>query len=205
VKSDDLVAEWGAIELNPHFLADETEVDTGEIITFSNETEGGTTPYLEAHWDFDADGEPEVDLYYPDDDVMRDVDHYYDAEGLYTVVLTMKDSTPTTRWENRIDYITVGTERFKLWNCPFGGVALIAPDPGNGRPSISLAVDPAEITASNGAELLMIIDFDESAGEWMYFIPSAPSLSDITALEPGELYYVVVSDACELTIPQQEP
>jgi hypothetical protein len=51
----------------------------------------------------------------------------------------------------------------------------------------------------------MIIDFDESAGEWMYFIPSAPSLSDITALEPGELYYVVVSDACELTIPQQEP
>jgi plastocyanin len=208
VKSDDIVVEWGAIELNPHFLADETEVEAGDTVTFENRTEGGTHPYLEAQWDIDADGVPEYTYVNPTGDmageavVMQDYQYNYGTEGLYTVVLTMTDSTPTTRWENRIDYITVGAERVKLWNCPLGGYALIAPDPGNGRPYISVAVDPAEITASDDAELLMIIDLDETSGEWIYYIPDAPGVSTITMLEPDELYYVVVSDTCVLTIPQ---
>jgi PKD repeat protein len=201
--SDEITSIWGAIELNPHFLADKNEVDVDEVITFTNLTVGGTHPYMVAEWDFNADGIPEITLTGTEAQVMDTVNYDYDAEGLYTVRLTMTDSTPTTRHEDRIDYITVGAERVKIWNMPISGETLIAPNPGAGRPFLTMAVDPAEITVSAGAELWGIYYLDETApgGEWLYYIPDFGA-NTLTQLEPDQYYYVVVSDTCTLTIPQ---
>lgn len=98
---------------------------------------------------------------------------------------------------------TVGAEQVETWNCPIGGVALIAPYPGAGRPFLTVAVGPAEITVSAGAELWGIYYLDETVpgGEWLYFIPGFIA-NTLTELEPDDFYYVLVSDACTLTIPQ---
>jgi len=55
------------------------------------------------------------------------------------------------------------------WDCPFGGVSLIAPYPINGRPYLSEAANPFEITVSAGAELWGIYYLDEATGEWAFF------------------------------------
>jgi hypothetical protein len=100
---------------------------------------------------------------------------------------------------------TVRAEQVEIWNCPLGGVTLIAPNPGAGRPFLTVAVDCDEITVSAGAELWGIYYLDETApgGEWLYYIPGFVA-NTLTQLEPDKYYYVVVSDACTLTIPQEE-
>ncbi|MFC2032747.1 choice-of-anchor R domain-containing protein [Chloroflexota bacterium] len=92
------------------------------------------------------------------------------------------------------------------WNTPIAGVTLIAPNPGLGRPFLTVAVDPAEITVSAGAALWGIYYLDETVpgGEWLYNIPGFVS-STLTMLEPSKYYYVVVSSPCTLTIPQETP
>ncbi|MFC1971176.1 CARDB domain-containing protein [Chloroflexota bacterium] len=98
-------------ELNPHLVASKTEVAMGEAIIFDNLTTGGTRPYTKAEWDFDADGIPEFIFTGTEPEVMSSVEWHYWAEGTYTVRLTMTDDLPTSRFEERIDYITVtGTE-----------------------------------------------------------------------------------------------
>jgi hypothetical protein len=87
----------------------------------------------------------------------------------------------------------------ETWNCPLGGVTLIAPYPIRGRPYLTVPVDPAEITASAGAALWGIYSLDETTGEWLYFIPGFTG-STLTQLEPDEFYLVVVSDACDLLL-----
>jgi hypothetical protein len=86
---------------------------------------------------------------------------------------------------------------------PIAGETLIAPNPGAGRPFLTVAVDPDEITVSAGAELWGIYYLDETVpgGEWLYYIPGYAST--LTMLEPDQYYYVVVSDPCTLTIPQE--
>ncbi|MFC1982424.1 PKD domain-containing protein [Chloroflexota bacterium] len=204
VPSDDITVVWGAIELNPHFLADKTEVDANEVVTFTNETAGGTHPYTKAQWDFDADGTPEIVKTGTEAQVMESVTYDYDADGVYTVRLTMTDSTPTTRHEDRIDYITVGTDRAKVWNMPIGGEALIAPNPGAGRPFLTIDADCADIEVSAGAEIWGIFYLDETVpgGEWLFYIPGF-STNTLSQIETDQYYYVVVShDNTTLTIPQ---
>ncbi|MFC1982970.1 IPT/TIG domain-containing protein [Chloroflexota bacterium] len=87
------------------------------------------------------------------------------------------------------------------WNCPFGGVTLISPYPINDRPFLIVNADPANITVSAGATLWGIYYFDETTGEWLYFIPGFTG-NTLTQLEPDEYYYVIVSAPCNLTIPQ---
>jgi PKD repeat protein len=178
-------------------------VDANEVITFTNETTGGTHPYTRAEWDFDADGVPEIIKTGTEAQVMESVTYDYDADGVYTVRLTMTDSTPTTRHEDRIDYITVGTERAKVWNMPIGGEALIAPNPGAGRPFLTIDADCADITVSAGAELWGIFYLDETVpgGEWLYFIPGFAT-NTLNQIETDQYYYVVVSAPSTLTIPQ---
>ena len=86
------------------------------------------------------------------------------------------------------------------WNCPLGGVTLIAPYPIHGRPYLTMAVDPADSTVSVGAALWGIYYLDEATGDWLYFIPGFTG-STLTKLEPDEYYYVVVSSACDLKLP----
>ena len=193
-------------ELNPHLIANKTEVEVGELIVFTNLTDRGTHPYMTAEWDFDADGIPEIIIRNLTDDitgevmVMSDIYYTYVTPSVYTVRLTMSDSTPVTRFEDRIDYITV-IERV-MWNCPIGGVALIAPNPMAGRPFLTVAADCDKIIVSTSAELWGIYYLDDTTGEWLYYIPGFVD-NTLTQLEPDEYYYVMVSDACTLTIPQR--
>jgi len=108
--SKEVTQKWGFVELNPHFVANKTVVDVGETVTFTNLTVGGTHPYTKAQWDFDADGVAETVIEGVEPATMANVTWEYDAPGVYTVRLTMTDSTPTTRWEDRLDYITVSGE-----------------------------------------------------------------------------------------------
>ena len=188
------------VALAPMFVANKTEVEVGELIVFTNLMSGGTHPYTKAEWDFDADGIAEITLTGTEAEVMAVVTHAYDVPGVYTVRLTMTDSTPSIYREDRIDYITVGAEH---WNCPIGGVALIAPYPGAGRPFLAMAADCDDITVSAGAELWGIYYLVETipGGEWLYYIPGFVA-NTLTQLEPDKYYYVVVSDTCTLTIPQ---
>ncbi|MFC2042267.1 choice-of-anchor R domain-containing protein [Chloroflexota bacterium] len=87
------------------------------------------------------------------------------------------------------------------WSCSFGGVTLISPYPINDRPFLVVSVDPAEITISAGAALWGIYYFDETTGEWLYYIPGFTG-NTLIQLEPDEYYYVIVSAPCNLTIPQ---
>ncbi|MFC2032514.1 choice-of-anchor Q domain-containing protein [Chloroflexota bacterium] len=98
-------------------------------------------------------------------------------------------------------YLTINPpmQAVETWNCPLGGVTLIAPYPIRGRPYLTVPVDPAEITASAGAALWGIYSLDETTGEWLYFIPGFTS-STLTQLEPDEFYLVAVSDACDLLL-----
>jgi len=115
--SEEITVMWGAIELNPHFQADKTEVEVGETVTFTNLTTMGTLPYRIAGWDFDADDT--IDLTYSlalGDVPMADAAWAYDTPGVKTVRLWMTDTAWETRYEETPDYITVS------------GVALIKGD-----------------------------------------------------------------------------
>jgi len=107
VGSREVTQRWGAEELNPWFLADKTVVDVFDTVTFTNETTFGQHPYTRAEWDFNDDGVADIVIEGTEAQVMADVTWAYDAAGVYNVKLTMRDSAPTTRWEVRLDYITV--------------------------------------------------------------------------------------------------
>ncbi len=120
-----------------------------------------------------------------------------DASGtspVTTVTMTRNKSVTANFTEATYGYV-------ETWNCPLGGVTLIAPYPIHGRPFLTVAVNPAEITVSAGAALWGIYYLDETTGEWLYFIPGFTT-STLTQLEPEEFYLVVVSAPSTLTIPQ---
>ena len=104
-------------------------------------------------------------------------------------------------WDAFVAKLTVGVPpTVETWSYPIGGVTLISPYPGAGRPLLTVPVDPADITASAGAKLWGIYYYDETAFEWLYYIPGFTST--LTQLEPDKFYYVVVSAPCTLSIPQ---
>jgi plastocyanin len=203
--SDEITAIWGPAELpepNPWFTADKTEVEVGETVTFINETVGGLLPYVVAEWDFDDDGIVDSTAAVQQGETIT---WEYDVPGLYNVSLLITDSNDITRKETRFYYINVIGEAVKIWNCSLGGQPLIAPNPGQGRPSLSVVAACEDITASAGAELwgiYYLVETGPDAGTWLWYIPGFAS-STLTQLVPGEYYYVVVSDDdCFLTIPQ---
>jgi hypothetical protein len=90
------------------------------------------------------------------------------------------------------------------WDCPLGGYPLIAPNPGAGRPDLTVPAACTGITVSAGAELwgiYYLIETGPQAGTWLWYIPGFAT-STLTQLEPGKFYWVVVSDPSTLTIPQ---
>jgi hypothetical protein len=97
--------------------------------------------------------------------------------------------------------VTLHVRPTLTWNCPLGGQALIAPNPGAGRPFLSVDADPTGITvAPAGEEVWGIYWLDETTGDWLYYIPGFGST--LTMLETDQYYFVVVSGACDLIIPQ---
>jgi hypothetical protein len=89
-------AQGEPTELNPWFLADETVVDVGEVVTFENLTAGGVPPYIMAEWDFDADGVIDTTLTGTHAWVMANVTWAYGEAGVYSPILQMTDSTTAT-------------------------------------------------------------------------------------------------------------
>ena len=184
------------------FVADKTDMSLDDAtVTFTNLTTGGKHPYTKAEWDFNADGVFDLTLTGSEANVMKSVTYTYNKGGIYNVILTMTDSTPSSSYVERLNYIRVAGPCGPFWNCPIGGQTLIAPYPGAGRPFLSVAAPCSGITVSEGAELWGIYYLDETTGTWLYYIPGFAS-STLAQLEPGKYYYVVVSAACTLTIPQ---
>ena len=216
--SDEITATWGPLDLNPHFVVDDATPDVDQVVEFDpTTTDGGKLPYIVARWDWEGDGVWDITLDltavddpltpWDDSDPMAIVTHAYDEDGLYWPCLEITDSsTPSVvRKECRgvSDPIIVGAGLTEIvWSCPLGGQPLIAPNPGQGRPFLAVDADPDEITVSPvAAELWGIYWLDEGSGDWYYYIPDFAA-STLTTLETDQYYYVVVSGACSLTIPQ---
>jgi len=205
--SEEITAKWGIVEMNPHFVADKIEIPVGGTVTFTNLTTGGQHPYTKAEWDFDANGIFDKTITGTEANVMQSVTYTYNTQGIYTVKLQMTDSVPTTRYEERLVYIKVGPpEGIGInWNCPIGGQTLIAPNPGAGRPILAEAAPCSGITVKDGAAQLWgiyyLVETGPGAGTWLYYIPGFAS-NTLTQLVPGKYYYVVVSTACTVVIPQ---
>ncbi|MFC2042145.1 hypothetical protein ACFLTV_01395 [Chloroflexota bacterium] len=58
-------------------------------------------------------------------------------------------------------------------------------------------------TGTEPPELLGVYHLDETTGEWEYFIP-AFTMNTLDSLDPGEAYYMAVSDTCSWQLPCEE-
>jgi hypothetical protein len=205
--SDEITATWGPIDLNPHFTVDDATPAVGQVVTFDpTTTVGGKLPYTRARWDWEGDGIWDYNSISEGTAPLDLVTHAYPADGLYWPCLEITDSsTPAViRYECRgdDDPIVVGAGLTNIqWTCPIGSAPLIAPNPGAGRPFLMVDADPTGITASGGASLWGIYYLNETTGDWLYYIPGYGT-STLTELETDQYYYVIVSGACTLTIPQ---
>ncbi|MFC1971660.1 PKD domain-containing protein, partial [Chloroflexota bacterium] len=166
-------------DINPSFIANKTEVDVGEVVTFTNLTTGGTHPYSKAEWDFDADGTPEMTLTGTETQVMADITHTYDTPGLYTVRLSMTDNTLTIRYTDMVDYITVSAPTEPTVDEPSAakGFASIAPF----------------------LETAYGFKKDEGVGGWTVYNPLWPAqINTLTTLYVARGYWINVNQECIL-------
>ncbi|MBC8527068.1 MAG: lamin tail domain-containing protein, partial [Candidatus Cloacimonetes bacterium] len=92
------------IEGNPplvaDFEADQTNVEPGTTVNFTDLTTGGATPYTSWEWDLDGDGEF-------DDAFIQNPSFLYSTIGTYDVSLRVTDDESTVDVETKLDYITV--------------------------------------------------------------------------------------------------
>ncbi len=113
--SDEIDIFWGAAieHLNPDFEAFPRSGNAPLKVRFENWTVGGTPPYVKAQWDFNCDGTIEKTLTGTEAEVMADVNWTYSFPGLYTICLTMTDSTlpedggPLVHTEKKLAYVNV--------------------------------------------------------------------------------------------------
>ena len=79
------------------------------------------------------------------------------------------------------------------WNFNYGPGAFLAPTSSNGRPYLGATVNLP--TGAEPSQLVAVYWLDETAREWKYFNPIF-TVNTLTQLEPGQTYFVAVSDAC---------
>jgi hypothetical protein len=191
------------IEVSPcvtrvQFVADKTQVEVGEFVTFENLSTSCAETFIKAEWDFNADGVIDKTLTGTEAEVMAPVTWFYSELGVYTVRLWMTDSTPTTRYGERPLYITVGEDGIAdyYWtSCTAGFFPMHLPDSYDGQVVLSdldLADIPAQVTG--------VWWHDCAAMEWKYWVPGVGG--DLTTLT-GQFhdYMVLVTDACSWEIP----
>lgn len=95
----ELLSGSGVLPLDANFLADQTNVENGTTINFTDMTSGGVPSYTYA-WDLDGDG-------FYDDSTDPNPSYTYNTDGTYTVALKVIDSDLTEDIETKTDYITV--------------------------------------------------------------------------------------------------
>jgi len=144
--TSEIMVDWGAKgeHLNPDFEAFPRSGDAPLDVLFENWTADGTLPYVQADWDFNCDGTPETTLTGTHAEVMADVNWTYSFPGVYTVCLTMTDSS--------VPSALVSTET-KVWYVTVTGVATNWDIDGNG------VIDKSEALAAVTAY------FDGDAGK----------------------------------------
>jgi PKD repeat protein len=79
----------------------------GCSVEFTNMTEGATTPYKYATWDF-GDGTTPVQQSGLDAQAGKTITHQYAKAGLFDVTLTMEDAEGVVAYQIEFDYISVG-------------------------------------------------------------------------------------------------
>jgi hypothetical protein len=155
-------------------------------------------------WDF-GDGQTKA-IMGTHDQVMATVTQKYTAKGMYFVAPTMTDGAPMTRDETRENPLTVAADLTKIqWTyaATEAEASAISPWEARGRPELLVEASTAAIAVDPVTEELWGVYYrDFGTGDWLFYIPGFAS-STLTELLPGDLYLVVVSGACTLTIPQE--
>jgi len=173
------------VSINPHLSWTGGDPDAGDTVTYDVYFGTSVTPPLVSNHQTATTYDPATLA--------------YNTKYYWQIVAT--DSHGASATGPLWDFTTSSGAIIVVWNCPLGGQALIAPYPGAGRPFLSVAAACSGITVSAGAQLWGIYYLDETTGTWLWYIPGFAS-NTLTQLEPGKYYYLVVSGACTLQIPQ---
>lgn len=184
--SDEIDIIWGpkVVHLNPDFEADPRDGDAPLTVDFDpGWTTGGTPPYVKAEWDFDADGDIDVTRTgsWNTAGAIPDETWTYDDEGIYTIRLTITDSTPSpagplVHTEEKLGYVVVGTGP--------------GPEPVPDEPDIEDGLDSI-------SDELVIVYYYAGAGVWDVYWPDF-DIDTIGTLEVGEIYLIYVDSDCTL-------
>jgi len=150
------------------FTVDRTEAEVGETVIFTNETSGGTPPYLAARWDFDGDGVVDSTAA---NQTGQTVVWVYTSPGTYSVTLTIFD-IDGTHTETKHGYVTVYPE-------------ILPSEPGLGAGFESIANE------------LIVAYYYAGFGVWDVYWPDL-DIDTIGALEVGEIYQIYVESDCTL-------
>jgi hypothetical protein len=209
ITSEDITITWGALDLNPHFLADRLVAEVEDIITFTNLTEGGALPYKKAEWDFNSDGTIDVtyELGVTPEDPMDPVPWSYVGwgPGVYSVKLWMTDDADTVRFEERPFYITVGDAVPEVvFPMPYGldadpaAINLYQYD----EDAVQVDMADPDVEASIPAEVNIIWHYAGTVDGWEWFRPGWAE-STLTTMDPGLYYVGIATTDTEWPIPQE--
>jgi len=191
--SEEIDIIWGPafVHLDADFEADPREGDAPLTVDFDPVpwTIGGTAPYTDLHWDF-GDG-------YTEDvsgswtlATLPPTTHTYTTDGVYTVSLTVTDSTPPPVGPmvdicEKVAYINVGAV----------GPCDPTPSPEEGF---------ADLIAEG--KLVIVYNFDPftteptAVGGWTWYDPTLPAgQNNLDELSLTTAYWVKVTENCYLT------
>jgi hypothetical protein len=184
--SEEITANWGALELDSYFEAWPRTSDEAPLeVTFTNLSMGGVPPYTAALWDWgDGTAPLAISIGDPDTNGLNNGDqvtHVYTKEGIFSPSLTITDSSsPILRSDEQklADYIIVGE-------------GVVVPD------------DPAVEDGLASIEDYLVLAYGYQSGEgtggWTVYNPDWPAQqNDLETLYIGRGYWINVSQACTL-------
>jgi len=156
----------------------------GEVINLYGSASGGVPPHSYA-WDLDEDG-----LF--DDSTDQNPTYSWGTAGSYTVELKVTDNAA----QEDTDTAGVEIEPECELDFPHG----LNQD----TSAIFLRYYDCETvslpTSTEPAQLVVVWYYNEATMTWEWFRPGWPE-STLTSLENGEIYFIIVQDACTWTIP----
>jgi hypothetical protein len=206
--SEEIDTIWGPafVHLDADFEVDPREGDAPLTVEFDPVpwTIGGTAPYTDLHWDF-GDGDTEDVSGSWTLATLPSTTHTYTDDGVYTVSLTVTDSTPSPIGPmidicEKIGYITVGAGVPTItWNLEYG----LDADPSavniwtySGVPVILADVDA---TMPDG---LLIWYYGGPVEGWKFYKKGWGASNTLTTLVPGGVFGIVPT-ASVWDIPQE--